>query len=131
MRTSELTGAALDWAVAKCEAEAVELISTRMITERRHVSLTPEEVASFPAPNPYLVIPGVGNAAYSTDWSQGGPIIEREFIELTCTDEWKAFMHFQSNPCDEDGPTPLIAAMRCYVASKLGDDVDVPEELTA
>lgn len=25
--------------------------------------------------------------------------------------------------------TPLIAAMRCYVASKLGDDVDVPEEL--
>ena len=27
------------------------------------------------------------------------------------------------------GPTPLIAAMRCYVASKLGDEVDVPEEL--
>ena len=26
-------------------------------------------------------------------------------------------------------PTPLIAAMRCYVASKLGDEVDVPEEL--
>ena len=33
---------------------------------------------------------------------------------------------------DDDGligPTPLIAAMRCYVASKLGDDVDIPEEL--
>lgn len=28
-----------------------------------------------------------------------------------------------------DGTTPLIAAMRCYVASKLGDVVDVPEEL--
>ncbi len=27
------------------------------------------------------------------------------------------------------GPTPLIAAMRCYVASKLGDEVDIPEEL--
>ena len=27
------------------------------------------------------------------------------------------------------GPTPLIAAMRCYVASKLGDEVEVPEEL--
>jgi hypothetical protein len=28
-----------------------------------------------------------------------------------------------------EAPTPLIAAMRCYVASKLGDEVDVPEEL--
>ena len=25
--------------------------------------------------------------------------------------------------------TPLVAAMRCYVASKLGDEVDIPEEL--
>lgn len=30
---------------------------------------------------------------------------------------------------DAEGPTPLIAAMRCYVASKLGDEVDIPEEL--
>jgi hypothetical protein len=29
-----------------------------------------------------------------------------------------------------DGPTPLIAAMRCYVASKLGDEVELPEELS-
>jgi len=28
------------------------------------------------------------------------------------------------------GPTPLIAAMRCFVASKLGEEVDVPQELT-
>jgi len=28
------------------------------------------------------------------------------------------------------GPTPLIAATRCYVASKLGDDIEIPEELT-
>lgn len=27
------------------------------------------------------------------------------------------------------GPTPLIAAMRCFVASKLGDEVEVPDEL--
>ena len=27
------------------------------------------------------------------------------------------------------GPTPLVATMRCYVASKLGDEVDVPDEL--
>jgi hypothetical protein len=27
------------------------------------------------------------------------------------------------------GPTLLIAAMRCFVASKLGDTIDIPEEL--
>jgi len=30
---------------------------------------------------------------------------------------------------DEEGFTPLIAAMRCYVASKLGDEVEIPEGL--
>ena len=29
----------------------------------------------------------------------------------------------------EHGPNPLIAVMRCYVASKLGDEVNIPEEL--
>ncbi len=27
------------------------------------------------------------------------------------------------------GPTTLIAAMRCFVASQLGNEVDIPEEL--
>jgi hypothetical protein len=66
---------------------------------------------------------------YSTDWSQGGPIIEREGIGVGpagCARKW--------NPVTEQydqftGPTPLIAAMRCYVASKLGDDINIPEEL--
>jgi hypothetical protein len=97
MKTSELTGAALDWAVSMAENWAGADFEVK---------------------------------PYSTDWAQGGPIIEREFIELTCTDEWKAFMRFQSNPCDEDGPTPLITAMRCYVASKLGHEIEIPEELT-
>ena len=95
MKTSELTGKALNWAVGKAEG-----------------------LDGWLAP-----------VNYCGNWEHGGPIIEREFIELTCTDEWKAFMRFQSNPCDEDGPTPLIAAMRCYVASKLGEDVSIPEEL--
>jgi hypothetical protein len=64
---------------------------------------------------------------YSTDWSQGGPIIERERIEL----EHDGFAWWARIKADEDytGPTPLIAAMRCYVTSKLGDTVDLPEEL--
>lgn len=104
IKTNELIGAALDWAVAKCEGyDYYRLDGSGWTTDCFNPSI---------------------------DWAQGGPIIEREGIELTCTDEWKAFMPFQSIPCDEDGPTPLIAAMRCYVASKLGDTVDIPEKLT-
>jgi hypothetical protein len=96
IKTNELTGAALDWAVAKCE-----------------------DVYCFD-----------GSYTPSTDWSQGGPIIEREGIGFGFgvgidSDQWEAGY---TTP-EETGPTPLIAAMRCYVASKLGDEVNVPEEL--
>jgi hypothetical protein len=64
---------------------------------------------------------------YSTDWALGGPIIEREKISIFQTEGI-------CNACfigekSVNGPTPLIAAMRCYVVSKLGDEVEVPEEL--
>ena len=64
---------------------------------------------------------------YSTSWQEGGPIIEREKITLEWTGEnWCAYIRH-----DEEvfGPTALIAAMRCYVASRLGDEVEVPDEL--
>lgn len=105
MKTSELTGAALDWAVAKCEGyDYYRLDGSGWTTD------------CF---NP------------STDWSQGGPIIEREGIGFGFgvgihSDQWEAGY---TTP-EETGPTLLIAAMRCYVASKLGDTVDIPEELT-
>jgi hypothetical protein len=104
MKTSELTGSALDWAVAKCEG-------------------APEYVLNKPWRASELIEP------YSTNWAQGGPIIERERITLDSDlTIWCASSDSnQSAMCY--GPTPLIAAMRCYVASKLGDDVDVPEEL--
>jgi hypothetical protein len=66
----------------------------------------------------------------STDWAQAGPIIEREKIALdTWGDEWLATRIEGSAISEAIGPTPLIAAMRCYVASKLGDEVEVPDEL--
>ena len=79
---------------------------------------------------------------YAYDWAQGGPIIEREMIQLTprCMVNplhgWAAA--FRSFDEDDNvyalhrmrGKTPLIAAMRCYVASKLGGTVDIPKEPT-
>jgi len=68
----------------------------------------------------------------STDWSQGGPIIEREGIDLY-TENGERFADF-GHPARHDGvqwthtrgPTMLIAAMRAYVASKFGETVDLP-----
>jgi hypothetical protein len=71
----------------------------------------------------------------STDWAQGGPIIEREKIELRLfVDDgsvWYAHLGAKPFPSDAQatGPTPLIAAMRCYVSSKMGEEVEVPQEL--
>jgi hypothetical protein len=101
VKTSELQGAALDWAVAKCKGMVP---NTPFIAANKEYTFKP-----------------------STDWALGGPIIEREKMTLEWTGEdWMAYIRH-----DEEyfGPTPLIAAMRCYVASKLGDEIELPEEL--
>lgn len=98
---SELTGPALSWAVAQCQ-------------DRLNI----------------LAVPGLYDPA--VDWSQGGPIIEREGINLaTHGKQWMASIAPQHAPRRSIayGPTPLIATMRCYVASKLGLTVDIPTSL--
>jgi hypothetical protein len=111
MKTNELTGAALDWAVAKCEGVTV-------LPKMRggcYVALDRGETVLL---------------RYSTDWAQAGPIIEREGMQLWRGGEWCASLDQSFNPPDfQTGPTPLIAAMRCYVASKLGEEVEIPDEL--
>lgn len=79
---------------------------------------------------------------YSTNWSVGGPIIEREDIAISplpdglCRayiPEGTRVLHGRETfiwKHKGTGYTYLIAAMRCYVASKLGDTAEVPEELT-
>ena len=65
----------------------------------------------------------------STDWNQGGPIIERERIQLLpsiTSETWNAVCPYHNNCIQVTGPTPLIAAMRCYVTYKLGDEVEIP-----
>jgi hypothetical protein len=107
IKTSELTGPALDRVVAECMGQPEEW----MTDHKRGYINSP-----------------------STDWAQGGPIIEREEIALATGYNWEATKEIEhrgeADYCIQHGPTPLIAAMRCYVASKLGDTVDIPEELT-
>lgn len=104
MKTSELTGQALDWAVAKCEG---------MLAEPWLWGDEQEVLMRY---------------KFSTNWEQGGAIIQREHIALWSEGyDWEAKQYGQH---ESWGQTPLIAAMRCYVASKLGDEVDIPTELT-
>jgi len=106
MKTNELTGVALDWAVAKCEDEEVTMVKGQLETCWTENGWKP-----------------------STDWAQGGPIIEREGMTLSCGLNKSYAMKSVGYLVHEYGDTPLIAAMRCYVASQLGAEVDVPEEL--
>jgi hypothetical protein len=112
MKTSELTGIALDWAVAK--AEVIPSIDCEVLDG----SLWYGRFTS-----------GLKMYCPSIDWAQGGAIIERERITLVAMPDgsWQAkgrdlYPHFHN-------PTPLIAAMRCYVAAKLGDEVEVPDNV--
>jgi len=112
MKTSELTGAALDWAVAQCEGyfdKDMAWIEDGKVEVTYYTDYSP-----------------------STNWAQGGEIIERELIRLDTAwnyvdGNWAARMDTVGGWWE--GDTPLIAAMRCYVASKLTDEVNVPKEL--
>lgn len=72
----------------------------------------------------------------STDPSQSWPIIERESINLYLSTGKPSAAMWENLPGGgrliaeaTDCPTGLIAAMRCYVASRLGDEVEIPETL--
>jgi len=118
MKTSELTGAALDWAVAKCEEVGGQAY---LREDPNPASRIGAKILYDPLNDAYL--------CYSTNWAQGGPIIEREKICLVGMSKggWKASIGQQDYSFASE--TPLLAAMRCYVASKLGDEVEIPEEL--
>lgn len=113
IEVSKLKGIALDWAVAKCEGS--------------HIA---NNAMSF------IVLHKDGGDVYSTNWSIAGEIIEQNRISVTTKLELSKEMSWGAstgNRNDEDfyGETPLIAAMRCYVWLKFGNDIDIPEELIA
>lgn len=151
VKVNELTGAALDYAVAMCEGTLGKK------PERCFDCAHFEERCGADGPLYYCskeywelmeygwntaISPDYGvwdncpinektSENYSSSWQQAGPIIERENIDLAspnpidpswCAMQWR-FHHGMK------GPTPLIAAMRCYVAAKLREEIEIPEGL--
>jgi hypothetical protein len=121
IKVSEATPTQLDWLVAKCEGHVENGVYGEPVLRdgQLHIHYCGVVLDRCWVP--------------TTDWSQGGPIIESEAIQLI-PDEyagvWTAYMTNEGEPYEHTGPTPLIAAMRCFVASKLGDEVEVPNELS-
>jgi hypothetical protein len=116
VKVKKASGVVLDWMVAKCEGNLP-------LSYDDWVQVWPH---------------------YSTDWAQGGPIKERNNIRTQRTyndgvpntgfDAFKADVDFIDGVMTlgeftKYGETELIATMRCYVASKFGNEVEVPEDL--
>ena len=121
IKTSELKDRALDYVVAKIESgiepeyfnDCIWITTGSFFTRVRRNVFEP-----------------------STAWSQGGPLIERERIQVfphNGASEWCGVIHVlrdgYTGILTQDGPTPLIAAMRAFVTKKFGDEVEIPEEL--
>jgi hypothetical protein len=119
--TKDLEGNTLDWAVAKCEGlDASQIKANGPVHLFRTMGYDP--------------LPWQP----SSSWSQGGPIMEREIdsydksgnvfqaVKLDAQGNYSMFDHVGH---DGFGHSPLIAAMRCYVKSKFGPEIQVPNEL--
>lgn len=133
MKVSELTGHALNWAVAMAEGDKVyrprlgrpsdwdkEAYLADGSDDRWVVRVQNPKVAHF--------VDWTYNPSGS--WMEGGPIIEREKLDVFCSGSvWDASTGDRHPNVIKSGTTPLVAAMRCYVASKLGDEVEIPAEL--
>lgn len=130
INTSELEGAALDWAVAQSVGNKNVYILDGGVVYDEFIE---QHGDYFPA-----------DYSPSTDWSQLGPLLEQTHCYPNrymdeCSDVVESRRFFVvteivdtvsvSTNILAEGPTPLIAACRAIVASKLGDTVDVPEEL--
>lgn len=120
IKVADATPRQIDWLVAKCEG-----LNPNTDPERRRQFVG---YPGFAEANGF----GYGIKQYSSDWSHGGPIIERERIliqpEIGKENAGNAWSAIGLAGYVSYGPTPLVAAMRCC-CSKLGDEVEVPKEL--
>ena len=128
-KVSELEGALLDAAVAKAEGWE------RGVYDQLDDWARPDPSGMWWIERGKFLIRELDRWHPSESWAHAGPIIERERIEVSpMPGRWCATP--PGPPADDGagwhlhrhsyGDTPLIAAMRAYVASRFGDEVDLP-----
>lgn len=129
VKTARLIGVALDWAVTKAAGleDTAKLVFPAIIDERNQ---------------PCMVTPPWSAWSPSTDWSQGGPLIEKYQVALVpeahdgkegteSSERWYADVYYKGGEqyTTEHCDTALIAACQAIVATEFGDTVQVPKEL--
>lgn len=123
VKTADLAGEALGWAVGKAEGVDLQLappgyngVPWRVFA--RYQGQAIEHTKRF---NPW------------EDWAVGGPLIEKRMVSLHCPqstdDVWAGWVITDKGEFCQAGDSALIAACRAIVAAKLGDTVQVPKEL--
>lgn len=128
VKTAELSGVQLDYAVAKAIGQ--------QLTDEDFDKQT--GVLWFESEHEWRIW------TPSTDWSQCGPLIENyklslylhteyeingegvyDVYEAGCSTDW----FVDATTPDPVSTDPKVAICRAVVASKLGDEVDIPDEL--
>jgi hypothetical protein len=119
VKTSELIGVALDWAVAKADGRDPKVYFTG-IHKYTFIYLGESATCKF---DPTL------------SWVWLSDLIKRYRIELTPLHigDWQAQIMADDEPYtpEADAETPEIAICRALVEAKLGDTVSIPVELVA
>lgn len=122
VKTADLAGEALGWAVGMAEGLELELepphYNTSWRVFARHRYTVTEQAKRF---NPW------------EDWAVGGPLLQKHNVSLHCPqkdwDYWAAWITENGKEVAQGADLPLPAACRAIVAHKLGDTVQVPKEL--
>lgn len=122
VKTADLVGEALGWAVGK--AEGLDVLLAPPIYGnpwRVFVRYTGEVTVRDVRYNPW------------EDWAIGGPLMQKHNVSLLCPQPdwhyWAAWITDNGKDVAQGADVPLPAACRAIVAHKLGDAVQVPKEL--
>ncbi|WP_054912616.1 DUF2591 domain-containing protein [Pseudomonas sp. NBRC 111127] len=122
VKTADLVGEALGWAVGMAEGLELEMepphYNTSWRVFARHRYTVTEQAKRF---NPW------------EDWAVGGPLLQKHNVSLHCPqkdwDYWAAWITENGKDVAQGSALPLPAACRAIVAHKIGDTVQVPKEL--
>lgn len=119
MRVSELTGAQLDYWVARAEGIPAEQLTIRRVQRSTdcHVVHQAPRIKDWRA-NPTRVL------SYSADWAQGGPLIKKHSLVLDRLNIGAWISAPYSTMPWMPGTTPLQAICRAVVRAAFGDEVE-------
>lgn len=118
MKTAELTGAHLDYWVARAEGVPAEQLSIRRVQRSTDMHCVRHW-------QPYRCAQ-TGVLNYSTNWAQGGPLIEKYTITPYPSPfgGWDGYNRLDMHMHESRSDTPLIAICRAVVRAKFGDEVE-------